>query len=133
MADIATELQTHFETFVDMWYNSGPIKSPGNPLYYDRTLDTFYGSSGTDNLAGSYSVTATDDGFYGDAFIIVDSSSLHGYYKDSVDYVFNRSWKLGIHGTIPTGGQTTPPKQMMDKWFKEFKATIPYYIRKWGL
>ena len=31
MADIAVELENHYESFISKWYASGPIKSKGNP------------------------------------------------------------------------------------------------------
>lgn len=143
MADIAVELEKNYESFISKWYSDGPIGRPGAPKYYDRTFDLYYGSSGYGNgigdtgsfggLGNSSLVTETDDGFYGEASIVVTSYFLHGYYKDPVDYVFNRSWASGIHGTIGTGGQTKPPKDMMDKWFKGFKSTIHRFIRSHGL
>lgn len=140
MEDIAIEIEQHFESFVDMWYAAGPVGSPGAPKLYDRTFDTFYASSGYSNgigdngfiggLNSSSSVEDTDDGFVGEAGITVSSSFMHNHYEDPVDYVFGRTWSQGIHGTIGTGGQTTPAKDMMDKWFYgEFKPTVGAFIR----
>lgn len=119
--EIAYEIETHFETFVDKWYAAGPVKTPGNPVVYDRWLDTFYASSGYEDFSSTHEVVEFDDGFELHAGITVGPGTMHGYYKDPLAWVFGRTWRKGIHGTIDRGGQTEPPKQMMDAWFKPFK------------
>lgn len=130
MEDIAYEIQEHYESFVDKWYEAGPIGSKGHPKYYDRTYDTFFASTGTHTMKNTSSVIETNDGFEGEAGIIVSPANLHGYYDDSAYYVFPRTWEQGIHGTINTGGQTTPPKEMMDKWFVDFKSNVGAFISR---
>ncbi len=137
MKDIAEDLEKGYESAVETWYKSY------DPKYYDRTYDTYFGSSGFDgyergHISGNkinncYSVKRTKDGFDGDAYIYVNPSRLHGYYEDSTDYVFNRSWSLGIHGATGTGGQTDSPESIMDKWFDGFKNNIYKYLRRHGL
>ncbi len=121
--DITEEIQVHYESFIDRWY------SAYTPEYYNRTYDTFYGSNAADGVDGVYSVSSSGDGFNIIAGIVVSPLGLHGYYKDPVDYVFERSWVHGIHGTIGTGGQSTYPKILMDKWFNSFKNTIYSFVR----
>lgn len=126
------EIESHFEKFVQSWYDAGPIGSPGNPKYYDRQGDTFYMSSGYDSDAPLYTVTSNNKYIDIKLGIKVDSSRMHYYYKDPSFWVGYRSFWLGIHGTIFTGGNTEPPKSMMDEWFASFcgsglnsiKATI---------
>ena len=140
MKDAASDIENHFESVVDMWYEAY------DPKYYNRTYDTFYASSAFNSgfdpthsvssnrpLDKNYKVTKTDDGFEAEAGILVSYGFMHGYYDDPVSFVFPRTWEKGIHGTLKTGGRTTPPKSMMDKWFKSFSKNIYLYLREHGL
>ena len=118
----AEKIEEKYEEFVQDWYDAGPVNSPGDPIYYDRQGDTFYGSSGYDKDA-QYVLKMKSKAIGVKAGIKVSPKRLHKYYKDSVDYVFHRSFDIGIHGTLWTGGQTEAPKTMMDEWFKEFKKS----------
>lgn len=115
------EIESHFEKFVQSWYDAGPIGSPGYPKYYDRQSDTFYMSSGYETEMPLYTINVTKKYVDINLGIRVDTSRMHRYYKDLASYVGYRSFWLGIHGTIPTGGQTEPPKSMMDNWFSWFQ------------
>ena len=70
MKDAASDIENHFESVVDMWYEAY------DPKYYNRTYDTFYASSAFNSgfdpthsvssnrpLDKNYKVTKTDDGF----------------------------------------------------------------------
>lgn len=114
--DIAEQIQIKWDNCVDAFYNDW------NPIYYDRTYSTYMASDGEDGVSNNYSVKETDSGFEITAGINIDSSRLGTPYKDPTDYVFQRTWEEGIHGT-QFHSIKVKPKELMDKWFEEYKKT----------
>lgn len=112
--DIAEKIQIQYDNCIDLFYNDF------DPVYYDRTNSTYKASYGEDGVSDLFVAQETDTGVLIEAGIIVDSSLLGSPYKDPTDYVFTRTWEYGIHGTLAMGVGPVP-KQIMDKWFDQFK------------
>lgn len=131
--DIAEAIQVKFDHCVDAFYNDF------DPVYYDRTFNTYSASNGENGVSSLYEVHDNGTGVSITAGINIDSSRLGDFYKDGVDYVFPRTWEQGIHGTIDTGGQMKQsPKSMMDQWFEGFKNSghrliVNKHLRRVGL
>ena len=119
--EIAFEIESAYESAIDAFYASY------TPRYYDRNYYTYTGSDSCNDI--SKNIEWDDEGFK--TGIRVSSKFVNGGYKDPVDYVFNRSYYYGIHGTIKTGGvMTVPPERLMQMSFEGIKADLKTYIDK---
>ena len=106
---IADEVKEIARLSIQDWYDAY------TPRSYRRTFATY---------AGITRVCIVKD-YYAVAGVKIDPSQVPDtYYHDSPGYVFPRSFVQGIHGTIGTGGQTTPPIQILRKNFNTYKSFL---------
>jgi hypothetical protein len=89
--DVLWQIENNYETVIDMFYQHY------NPLYYDRTYSTYLASSGYETLYSLQNMNPIEVGY--DVGINVDSSNIKDDpYRAETDWVFNRTWRFGIHG-----------------------------------
>lgn len=116
--EISWTIQEKYENCVQLFYNDY------TPWVYDRGYNTYEASSGGHDLSLHNSVADLGDRIEITAGIDINSDRLGSPYKDGTEYVFNRTWQWGIHGTMFTGGWMSPsPKMKMDEWYKQFKQS----------
>lgn len=106
---IADDMKEAARTSIQSWYDAYA------PRYYRRTGNTFAAITRVCEIKADSAVAGVR---------IVPEDVPDTYYHDSPAYVFPRSFNEGIHGTIGTGGQTTPPKDMLDNSFSAYKASL---------
>lgn len=120
--ELAFEIESAYESAIDAFYRSY------TPRFYDRNYYTYTGSDSYDNY--SKHIQITDKYFI--TGITVSSEHVQGTYKDPTDYVFERSYYSGIHGTIATGGiMVVPPERLMQMSFEGIIENLDYYFSKY--
>ena len=132
--DIAFDIEAAYESAIDAFYNSY------TPRYYDRNYYTYTASDSYDNISSNLNFMKEKRvkkkghktiGF--ESGIRVSSEFMQGSYKDPTDYVFNRTYHYGIHGTIKTGGvMIVPPERLMQMSFEGIKANLGSYMKNIG-
>lgn len=124
--DISFEIEGQYESCIDAFYNSY------SPRSYNRGHNLYKGSSCRDNIMNEYKCEINDDISWFQAGIRILPSTLGNPYHDPQEYVFNRSYMWGIHGTIGTGGiMIVPPERLMSLWFEGFKANLGSYMKRY--
>lgn len=89
--EVLFETQSIYESVIEQFYNDY------DPLYYNRTGSSWYGSSGSDTLFSPQNLYQQGDSWV--SSIIVDPSNIPGNpYRADKDWVFERTFKKGIHG-----------------------------------
>lgn len=106
---IADDVKEMARSSIQEWYDAY------YPRSYRRTYATFAGSTRVCEIGETSAV----------AGVRIDPGQVPDtYYHDPPSYVFPRSFDLGIHGTIDTGGQTTSPREILNKKFNAYKASL---------
>ena len=106
---IADEVKEIARLSIQDWYNSY------HPKYYRRTYATYAGVTRVCIIKDHFAI----------AGVRIDPSQVPDtYYHDSPGYVFPRTFFQGIHGTIGTGGITTPPAKILAKNFNTYKSFL---------
>lgn len=124
--DISFEIENNYETCIDAFYCSY------TPIFYDRGYNLYNASSASNNISNEIICEVNHNTAWFQAGIRVSSSRIGDPYNDPADYVFERSYYYGIHGTIKTGGlMVVSPERLMDLWFDSFKNNIGSYIKKY--
>lgn len=124
--EISYEIESHYEQYIDAFYDSY------TPFVYDRHFNLYKASTGGKDISSEIKYSNNLKNSWFEAGIRVSPSLIGDPYKDPSDYVFDRSYFYGIHGTIKTGGvMVVPPERLMDMWFEGFKANIGSYIKKY--
>ena len=119
--EVSFEIESAYESAIDAFYNSY------TPRSYYRNYYTYTGSDSCNNY--SKNIEWNDEEFK--AGIKVSGDFVKGSYKDPTDYVFNRSYFYGIHGTIRTGGvMVVPPERLMQMSFDGIKENLGTYVNK---
>ena len=133
---VARQIEDGYKSAIDAFYKDY------EPEYYDRTYETYRGSSGYDNLYGG--IQQFGDLFY--TGINVSSSNIPGNpYRAYKGWVFDRTFYHGIHGLNRNDiirmnknykkgdvrvqmrapkNMTPPPEKLMDKEFKLLKKQL---------
>ena len=89
--EVFFRIQGLYESAIQQFYNDY------DPLYYQRTDSTWYGSSGTDDYYSSRNIAKRGDIYY--TGIHVGPSFIKGNpYRADKDWVFWRTYNKGIHG-----------------------------------
>lgn len=131
--DITSDLEKAYESAVDAFYASY------SPVYYHRDYNTYLASDTWNdydcekNLQWEKS-NGNIIGFK--TGIKVSSNYITGSagspYKDPTDYVFERTYYYGIHGTIKTGGiMLMPPERLMQLSYEGIKKNLGKYVNKY--
>lgn len=87
--------------------------------YLGSSISYSYGESSTGSLRSKDGETTT---FSAHITMHVDPSYLGNPYKDPTDYVFDRTWSQGIHGTLYNPKMSRPPQLRFEEWFNSFKG-----------
>lgn len=121
------EIETVYENIIDRFY------SDYNPIFYERTYNTYTASSAYHNtLRRINPIRGTWKDINGrvrknrriyDVGIIVDSGFMQYEYDApwGNNWVFQRTWQKGIHGTENIL-HTIKPKKEMDNTFKKINT-----------
>lgn len=127
MYEVTFDLERAYENSIDAFYKHYI------PRYYDRNYETYYASNAYEKYESHVKEIRKGGkitGFTGG--IIVDSSNMNGsIYHDPTDYVFNRTYNYGIHGTIKTGGMMiVPPERLMQMSYEGIIENLGKYVNK---
>ena len=118
--EIGDEMFNKYKSCVDVFYGH----MPESDRYY-RTYSTYLGSSisydyGETSSGSVNTKNGKETTFSINVNMQVDPSYLGSPYKDPVDYVFNRTWGEGIHGTLANPQLSPSPQASFEKWFYGF-------------
>lgn len=112
--EILAQIENHFELYIEEFYEDYP-----NPVWYQRTGMTYYGSDSFDVRSVGLSRPDGRVGIYVSAVFINGNP-----YTADKDWVFENTFELGRHGYPPHEGHapmSPPPNSRMESWFKDFK------------
>lgn len=129
MHEVTFEIERAYENAIDAFYRHY------SPIAYNRTYETYSASSyhkeGYKSHVKEIVKHGKIVGFTGG--IIVDSENMsNDIYHDPTDYVFNRTYFYGIHGTIRTGGvMSMPPERIMQMSFEGITENLNRYVNKY--
>jgi len=127
--EIASEIEKHFESYIDEFYAHYP-----NPISYDpRTFRTYLASDGFNDFSVMLSkgenrigIYVTADNIEGNPYYVPGKYGLRKNGKPvDKDWVFENTFERGMHGIPPTSGHypmDKPPYVNMKTWFKDFKS-----------
>lgn len=123
--EIAFEIQSHYDDCIQLFYKDY------DPKFYNRTYNTYYASDGAEDVSKCYQIIDGGDKVTIRAGIQVGWFFMNDWYlHDSPEYVFPRTWELGIHGTSSIKVMSPSPKERMDKWFDLFAGDNGGLINK---
>lgn len=106
---IADDVKELARASIQEWYDAYAPRS------YRRTYATFAASTRICEISSNSAI----------AGVRIDPGQVPDmYHHDPPSYVFPRSFNQGIHGTIGTGGQTTPPRDILTDKFNAYKASL---------
>ena len=128
--EISFEIEKAYESAIDAFYASY------TPRLYDRSYSTYEGSDSHSNykkhIPETKDMKEIGNIIEATAGIKVSSEYVNAPYKDPIDYVFERTYLRGIHGTIGTGGiMGVPPEKIMSVAFEEIKSNLGFYVNKY--
>ena len=133
--DIAFDIEAAYESAIDAFYNDYPKKGV-EPKYYNRNYFTYTGSNAYDDIHTNFNffkekrVKKRGHNIIGfQAGIRVSSDFVDGSYKDPTDYVFNRTFVEGIHGTKRVKVMSPTPKKLMDDSFEGIRENLDSYMK----
>lgn len=105
---IADDIKEIAKVSIEDWYNAY------HPTSYKRTFSTYAAITRVCIVKDDYAI----------AGVVVNPAMVPDMYHDSSLYVFPRTFFGGIHGTIGTGGITTPPSEILQKNFNTYKSFL---------
>ena len=124
--DIAFDIESAYESAIDAFYASY------TPRVYSRSYSTYEGSDSHNNYKNHIKVNRNGNIVEATTGIKVSSEYVNASYKDPTEYVFERTYYSGIHGTIATGGiMVVPPERLMSLSFEGIKSNLDTYVRKY--
>lgn len=130
--DITEDLEKAYENAVDAFYNSY------YPRRYHRDYNTYLASDMWEdhNYENNFEWEKSGSNVMGfKTGIKVSSnyitSSVGKPYYDPTDYVFERTYYYGIHGTEAIGRMPVSPERIMQLSYEGIKADLGKYIGKY--
>ena len=120
MPDLVFEWRIGFERVLQKWYDNYDPKS------YVRTYNLFL-SQGDDTTTHWYVQRGTKN-VMAYMQISVSSDTMHDWYYDPKEYVFNQTWFKGVHGDNEIKQRIIDPSlpsphKMMREWHDEFRQS----------
>ena len=119
--EVGFQIEQAYESCIQKFYEDYPGNGK-NPKYYNRTYSTYEGSNAYHDTFKRMVKIKTDKGYK--VGIRVAARYINGQpYQNDKGWVFDRTWKKGIHGTREIGIMSPTPQVLMRRWFRKFKKT----------